>query len=43
MLRRGADVVAEISGEATRAWSSGVYFATLRGRSIPAARLVVIR
>jgi len=40
---RGDEAFAEIPGEATHAWHSGVYFARLRGRDLRAARLVVIR
>jgi immune inhibitor A len=34
---------AELPGSFTSGWTSGVYFARLRGRSEPAARLVVLR
>lgn len=43
LVSRGDEAVAELSGEATRRWHSGVYFARLRDRDVRAARLVVIR
>ncbi len=40
---RGDEAFAEVPGDATRGWHSGVYFARLRGRDLRATRLVVIR
>jgi M6 family metalloprotease-like protein len=40
---RGDEAFAEVPGQATRGWHSGIYFARLRGRDLRAARLVVIR
>ena len=43
LVSRGDEAFAELPGETTRGWHSGVYFARLRGRDLRAVRLVVIR
>lgn len=40
---RGEEALGEVPGAATRGWSSGIYFARLRGRNLGSTRLVVIR
>jgi hypothetical protein len=37
------EAVGQLSGDVTRQWSSGVYFARLRGSPSPTARIVVLR
>lgn len=43
MASQGGEAIARISGETTRGWHSGVYFARVRARDFRTARLVVIR
>ena len=43
LVTAGAEASTDLSGESTRGWRSGVYFARMRGFAAPATRLVVIR